>query len=40
MGGLAMGRVSYITWLKFIAPLIVALTLMIMTILSIGVAIY
>lgn len=40
MGGLAMGRVSYLVWLKFIAPLIVALTVMIMTLLSIGVAIY
>lgn len=37
MGGLALGRVSYITWLKFITPLIVALTLLVMSLLSLGV---
>jgi uncharacterized ion transporter superfamily protein YfcC len=40
MGGLALGRVSYITWLKFIAPLLVALTVLVIALLSIGVVIY
>ncbi|GHA62467.1 YfcC family protein [Photobacterium aphoticum] len=39
MGGLAIGRVAYTTWLRFIGPLIGMLTLMIMVMLSIGVVI-
>ncbi|AJR08405.1 YfcC family protein [Photobacterium gaetbulicola] len=37
MGGLAIGRVAYSSWLRFIGPLIGILTLMIMALLSIGV---
>ena len=37
MGGLAIGRVAYSTWLRFIGPLIGILTVMIMTLLSIAV---
>lgn len=36
MGGLAIGRVSYSTWLKFIGPLLITLTVVIMLLLSIG----
>ncbi|MGF1723989.1 YfcC family protein [Photobacterium nomapromontoriensis] len=39
MGGLAIGRVAYSTWLRFIGPLIGMLTLMIMILLSLGVVI-
>lgn len=39
MGGLAIGRVAYSSWLRFIGPLIGILTLMIMALLSIGVII-
>lgn len=39
MGGLAIGRVSYSTWLRFIGPLLVILTILIMLLLSIGVTI-
>lgn len=37
MGGLAMGRVSYSTWLKFILPLLAMIVLLVMAMLSIGV---
>ncbi|MGF1764678.1 YfcC family protein [Aliivibrio kagoshimensis] len=37
MGGLAIGRVAYSSWLRFIGPLIGILTVMIMTLLSIAV---
>ena len=37
MGGLAIGRVSYGVWLKFIGPLLGVLTLMVMALLSLGV---
>ncbi len=37
MGGLALGRVSYSRWLKFTAPLLAILILMIMALLSVGV---
>lgn len=39
MGGIALGRVSYINWLKFIGPLIGMLMLLVMGLLSIGVLI-
>ncbi|EKO3576300.1 YfcC family protein [Vibrio metschnikovii] len=37
MGGLAIGRVAYPVWLKFIGPLLAILTTMVMVILSLGV---
>jgi uncharacterized ion transporter superfamily protein YfcC len=37
MGGLAIGRVGYGTWLRFTAPLMAALAVMVMILLSIGV---
>ncbi|MGF1716179.1 YfcC family protein [Photobacterium chitinilyticum] len=37
MGGLAIGRVSYSSWLKFIGPLLGFLTAMVMVLLSLGV---
>ena len=37
MGGLALGRVSYSTWLKFIVPLLAMIVLLVMIILSVGV---
>lgn len=37
MGGLALGRVSYSTWLKFIAPLLAMIILLVMILLSFGV---
>lgn len=37
MGGLALGRVSYSTWLKFIMPLLAMIVLLVMIILSFGV---
>ncbi|PKI17867.1 YfcC family protein [Colwellia sp. 12G3] len=37
MGGLALGRVSYSTWLKFIAPLLAMIILLVMIMLSVGV---
>jgi uncharacterized ion transporter superfamily protein YfcC len=37
MGGLALGRVSYGTWLKFIGPLLVMIILLVMITLSVGV---
>lgn len=37
MGGLAIGRVAYSSWLRFIGPLIGMLTLLVMVMLSIGV---
>ena len=37
MGGLAIGRVAYPLWLKFIGPLLAILTAMVMTLLSLGV---
>ncbi|WP_415721324.1 YfcC family protein [Photobacterium ganghwense] len=39
MGGLAIGRVAYSSWLRFIGPLIGMLTAMVMVLLSIGVVI-
>ncbi|WP_296422911.1 YfcC family protein [Yoonia sp.] len=39
VGGLAIGRVPYDRWLWFLAPLLLVLTLLIMTLLSIGVMI-
>lgn len=39
MGGLAIGRVGYAKWLKFIGPLIAMLSVMVMIMLSIGVMI-
>ncbi|MGR5061290.1 YfcC family protein [Photobacterium sp. DNB22_13_2] len=39
MGGLAIGRVAYSSWLRFIGPLIGILTVMIMMLLSVGVII-
>ncbi|MFB1076347.1 YfcC family protein [Photobacterium damselae] len=39
MGGLAIGRVAYSSWLRFIGPLLGMLTLMVMIILSLGVVI-
>ena len=37
MGGLAIGRVAYSSWLKFIGPLLGVLTVMVMALLSVGV---
>lgn len=37
MGGLAIGRVAYPAWLKFIGPLLAILTAMVMMLLSLGV---
>lgn len=37
MGGLAIGRVGYGTWLKFILPLLAMIILLIMSLLSVGV---
>lgn len=37
MGGLAIGRVAYPVWLKFIGPLLAVLTTMVMILLSLGV---
>ncbi|WP_367989498.1 YfcC family protein [Vibrio sp. NTOU-M3] len=37
MGGLAIGRVAYPSWLKFIGPLLAILTIMVMILLSLGV---
>tara|TARA_R110000744_G_scaffold98144_5_gene189640 strand:+ start:8533 stop:9843 length:1311 start_codon:yes stop_codon:yes gene_type:complete len=37
MGGLAIGRVSYSTWLKFILPLLAMIVLLVMAMLSVGV---
>ena len=37
MGGLAIGRVAYSSWLKFIGPLLGVLTAMVMLLLSVGV---
>lgn len=37
MGGLAIGRIGYSTWLRFIGPLLGFLTAMVMILLSIGV---
>lgn len=37
MGGLALGRVSYSTWLKFILPLLAMIVSLVMVILSFGV---
>ncbi|TFH91767.1 YfcC family protein [Vibrio ouci] len=37
MGGLAIGRVAYPIWLKFIGPLLAVLTTMVMILLSLGV---
>ncbi|HIF9227183.1 YfcC family protein [Photobacterium damselae] len=39
MGGLAIGRVAYSSWLRFIGPLLGMLTLMVMILLSLGVVI-
>ncbi|ANS84871.1 uncharacterized protein VSVS12_01101 [Vibrio scophthalmi] len=39
MGGLAIGRVAYSSWLRFIGPLIGLITLMVMILLSVGVVI-
>ncbi|HIF9129868.1 TPA: YfcC family protein [Photobacterium damselae] len=39
MGGLAIGRVAYSSWLRFIGPLLGMLTLMVMILLSLGVII-
>lgn len=36
MGGLAIGRVAYSSWLRFVGPLLVFLTAMVMVLLSIG----
>jgi uncharacterized ion transporter superfamily protein YfcC len=36
MGGLAIGRVGYDRWLKFMAPLLLILVILIMAVLSIG----
>ncbi len=38
MGGLAIGRVSYVAWLRFIGPLLAVLAVMCMILLSVGVA--
>ncbi|WP_146347942.1 YfcC family protein [Phaeobacter marinintestinus] len=38
MGGLAIGRVSYDRWLKFIAPLLLVLAVIIVAVLSVGAA--
>lgn len=37
MGGLAIGRIGYSTWLRFIGPLLAFLTTMVMVLLSLGV---
>ncbi|SJZ96252.1 YfcC family protein [Photobacterium toruni] len=37
MGGLAIGRIGYSTWLRFIGPLLGFLTAMVMALLSVGV---
>ncbi len=37
MGGLAIGRVSYITWLKFILPLLAMIVVLVMVLLSFGI---
>lgn len=37
MGGLAIGRIGYSTWLRFIGPLLAFLTTMVMILLSLGV---
>lgn len=37
MGGLALGRVSYSTWLRFIVPLLAMIVVLVMVLLSIGV---
>lgn len=37
MGGLAIGRIGYSTWLRFIGPLLAFLTTMVMVLLSVGV---
>ena len=37
MGGLAIGRVSYSTWLRFIMPLLAMIVLLVMAMLSVGV---
>ena len=34
MGGLALGRVSYVTWLRFIVPLLIGLTALVMIVLA------
>ena len=36
MGGLAIGRVSYDRWLRFVWPLLVIIAVIIMVVLSIG----
>lgn len=36
MGGISLGRISYLTWLKFIGPLLAMLMLLIMVLLSLG----
>lgn len=36
MGGLAIGRVSYDRWLRFVMPLVIGLAIVIMVLLSIG----
>ena len=36
MGGLAIGRVGYDRWLKFMAPLLLILVILITAVLSIG----
>jgi len=37
MGGLAIAKVPYVRWLKWVAPLIVILTILVMAMLSVGV---
>jgi len=37
MGGLAIAKVPYIRWLKWVAPLIAILTILVMAMLSVGV---
>lgn len=34
MGGLAIGRVNYVTWLRFILPLLIGLTILVMIVLA------
>jgi uncharacterized ion transporter superfamily protein YfcC len=36
MGGLAIGRVGYDRWLRFMAPLLVVLVLLITVVISVG----
>lgn len=36
MGGLAIGRVSYDRWLRFVLPLVIVLAVIIMALLSVG----